>query len=458
MKIKKLLHLIMICSMCFSCTMEPRYKKPKADLPFQEKDSNKKKITEISWQDFFQSEDLQRIINLALKNNRDLKTANLNIKLAQENYDITRSNLLPTINATGYETRQKAISGFASFMPKRQFRASLSATSYEIDFFGRLRSLKKSAMENYLATKEAERVLKISLIAETVNAYAQYLLDNEILKITEENLNAQGERLKYIEARYKHGINSQLDLINANSLIETARINHETYKKLLEQDKNILMNLAGVFNDEAVPKIASLNDIKINEESLDFAPSESLLTRPDIQQAEHNLKSANANIGAARAAFFPSITLTSSYGYGSRDLASLFQGRTWVFTPQINLPIFSGGRNIAALKSANINKEIEIAQYEKAIQTAFREVLDELAERKAISQQLKSFDKILSGQTKSYSISQKKHKYGASSGLEILDYKITMLNSRQNHAIAKKEYIANLINLYKTMGGGSELE
>ena len=459
MKTKKIINLFFAFIAISACTMEPNYKRPKAPVPFEETaNPSKKKIATISWQEYFKSPDLQRVIQLALDNNRDLKIANLNIETAQATYGVARSALFPTISAVGTETRQGVPSAFASFTPRHQYRANLTLASYEVDFFGRLRSLKKTAFETYLASEQARNITKISLIAETVNAYVQFLLDNEVMKIAEENAKAQSDRYKFSELRYLHGIDSQPVLLNAQALVENAKATYETYKKLVAQDKNALMLLVGSFDEKVLPQIANIDEVEINEQLLDFVASDSLLSRPDIKQAEHNLKSANANIGAARAAFFPSITLTGTYGYGSKDLTNLLDSKTWVFTPQINLPIFTGGRNIANLELADLGKKIEIAAYEKAIQTAFRETLDQLSEREAVVRQLKSYDKILKARKKSYELSQEKHQQGISSALTILDDRLAMLTAQQNRANVKKESIANLITLYKVLGGGSEVE
>jgi multidrug efflux system outer membrane protein len=456
--IQNCLNFFLILGAFSACSLEPKYRRPQSPVSLLQSETKKQKITTITWQEFFQSAELQKVIQLALENNRDLRIANLNIESAQANYGVVRSDLLPTISALGYETRQKAASSFSSFTPKRQYRANFSLTSYEIDFFGRLRSLKKAALESFLATRQAKNVTKISLIASTVNAYAQFLLDDEILKISAKNLEVQEERYRFFELRYKNGISLQTDLLNASALLENAKANYETYKKLVAQDKSALMLLTGSFKEEDFSKNTTLNDIKINENLLDLIPSESLLSRPDIQQAENSLKSANANIGAVRAAFFPSITLTGSYGYGSRDLDTLFNSRTWTFTPQINLPIFTGGKNIEDLKIANLRKKVEIATYEKAVQTAFSEVLDQLAERQSATKRVKSFDNILKVQKKSYEIAEEKHREGINSGLDVLDSKITLLLAEQDQATAKKDYITNLVNLYKVLGGGSEIE
>jgi len=441
-----------------SCTMAPKYITPKAPVSFQEENKNKEKITTISWDQYFDTPDLQRIIRLALENNRDLRIANLNIENSKAAHAIARSNLFPTINATANTARQGVPGAFAAFTPKKQFRANLNSTSYEIDFFGRLQSLKKAALETFLATKQARNITRIALISETANSYAQFLLDNKILNLAEENLAAQTQRYKFTELRLQNGIDSTADLLVAQTLLSSAISTRENYAKLVAQDKNALMVLTGIFDEKSLPKLTDINDIKINEDLLDNVPSNALLSRPDIKQAEHVLKSANANIGAARAAFFPSITLTGSYGYASREMNSLFDSRTWVFTPQINLPIFTGGKNIANLKVAEIEKKIEIAQYEKTIQTAFSEASNELAARDAALKQLKAYDDVLKAREKSLSIYENRRNAGIASGLTLLDIKIAALTAKQDQMSAKKEYIANLINLYKVLGGGSDIE
>ena len=464
-KMNNIIGSFLIFATISACTLAPKYTRPQTDIPLKSADATKKKIATISWQEFFKSPDLQKVIQLALDNNHDYRIANLNIESAQAAYGVARSNLLPSINAVGSETRQGISGPLAAITPKKQYRLNLTLTSYEVDFFGRLRSLKKSALENYLATEQARNITKIALISETANIYSQLLLDKEILEIAKENLTTQSDRYKFTELRYQNGIDSQADLLNAEALIEGAKTTVETYTKFVAQDKNALMFLTGNFDEALLPKDAkilfpkepTINDIKIEEDLLDLIPSESLLARPDVQQAEHILKSANTDIGAARAAFFPSITLTGTYGYATKDLSTLFNSTAWSFAPQINLPIFSGGRNFANLKLANVRKKIEIAQYEKSIQTAFRETLDQLAEREATVNQLKSFDQILKARQKSYDISEAKHKVGISSALNVLDSKILFLTARQNQASMKKDYIVNLVNLYKVFGGGSEV-
>ena len=367
-----------------SCTLAPKYQKPAAELPFADADQSFK-TANISWQEFFKAPELKLVIELALKNNQDFKVANLNIESAKAAHNIVRSSLFPAINASASGTFQGVPKAFALFMPKEQYRASIALTSYEIDFFGKMQSLKKSALEDFLATKSARDAAKIALITEAANAYIQVVLDQQILDLSKRNLENQTAKTELSKIRYENGIDSRETFLAQNQLLETARINYEIYEKTLRQDKNALMLLTGTFDEEKLPPIKTLAELEVAENLLEGVPSENLLLRPDIEQAEHDLKSANADIGAARANFFPSISISGSYGYASRDLSTLASSRNWSYIPQVNLPIFAGGKNWANLKLSNNEKEIRIAKYQKAIQTAFTEVKDALSVAVAVT-------------------------------------------------------------------------
>lgn len=441
-----------------SCTMEPKYKKPQVDLPLA--DGAKEKISKISWERFFQSEDLQRVVKMALENNRDLKVANLNVESVEAIYSVSRSALLPAISANASEIKQKAPTAFKGFTPKKQFRANLAFTNYEIDFFGRIRSLKHAAFEDVMSGRQARNLVQITVISQTVNAYAQFLVDRENLRLAQKNLDVLEEKTRLTEIRHKAGLDSQDTLINAATAAENARIACDNYSKFVEQDSNALMILTGKFDAESLPKVDSIDDIKIDESLLEFTPSTSLLSRPDVAEAEHKLKSANADIGAARAAFFPTISLSTTYGFSSRELNQTITpaSRSWTITPQISLPIFNGGQNIARLKNANVLKQIEIINYEKAIHAAFREALDQFAQRETSTRQLKSSDLILKLREKSFKIATLKNEKGAASALNKVDAESIFLSAKQNRNNVKKEYLANLISLYKVLGGGNEIE
>lgn len=438
-----------------SCTLAPWYKRPESPVPLEKANDSQKRIATLSWKEFFKTPDLQRVIQLALDNNRDMRVANLNIETAQASYGITRSALLPTINATGTETRQGVPSGFAAFTPKHQFRANVNFTNYEIDFFGRLRSLTKAALESYLSTEEARNVIRLSLIAETANAYMQLLYDREMELAAKGRLEAQETKTAMMMERYNAGINSYSDYLASKALLEATKIVHETAKRNVEQDQNNLMMLTGTSDKSSFPKI-TMDQVNLNESLLSFTPSELLLSRPDIKQAEHDLLSSNANIGAARAAFFPSISLSGTYGYASRDLNVLLDNKSWTMTPQINLPIFAAGKNWSTLKQANADKKIKIAKYEKAIQNAFKETRNELANRKLAKEQLDAAYQIFLAKSEMNHIAKKKHGEGLLNNSELADAKINMFSSNEDWALARRQYLGNMINLYKVLGGGSE--
>lgn len=450
---KKILVTSILAIFLQSCNFEPRYKSPKIEAPLEKVSQSQAK--NISWQKFFNHQDLKRIIELVIKNNRDLKLADLNLEIARKNHAISIADLLPQIDAGASYVERGVPSQFSRFMAPRQFGANVSLVSYEIDFFGRLRNLKKSSLQQYLASNEAKNTIKISLISQTVDSYSNLVLDREILEIIKENLKFQEKRFSLINKRYKNGISSENEFLTSKIELETLKIEYQNYQNLIINDENNLLSLVASYKKDTLPdKDISILDIKTNENLLEFIPSTSLLSRPDILQAEYNLKSANANIGSARAAFFPSISLTGTYGYGSTDLSNLFETKSWNFSPEINLPIFSGGRNVANLKIANLRKKSEIINYEKAIQNAFSETLNALEQRKTLKTQLDSYGEILVSKLKLYEISIERKKYGMVSEIDVLSAKIECLNAKRNYLKTKKDYLVSLVNIYKAFGGG----
>lgn len=441
-----------------SCTLAPSYKKPEIDTPIVKTEEGKKQISKISWQEFFTTPDLQRVIKNALDKNKDLKIANLNIESARAIHNIQRAALLPNLNINTSQTRQNVSGAFSAFTPENIYRANIGLTSYEIDFFGRIQSLKKAALEDYFASIAAKDLMQTILIAEVANSYAQLILDWKILEISQKELDVLKEKNLILKTRFEKGLISKDDFSNAEVEVENKRIEVANYEKIIEQDQNALMILSGEFDNNNLPQIANLDDIKINEDALEFNASETLLSRFDIKQAEANLKKANANIGAARAAFFPSISISGAYGYQSLQSSQLFNSKNWNFTPQINVPIFSGGRATANLKNANVLKEIEIVQYQKTIQNAFREALDKLSERQAIVTQFESAKKIFDNKDSRYKNSISKTKKGLIGKLELSNYQLDFFAAEKNKLAVQKAYLANLIELYKTLGGGSDLE
>lgn len=461
---------ILTSALLAGCTMIPSYTRP--DLPVAEQwpgDSAsqpkenaeiKKSVAAISWEEFFRSEPMRKVIHTALENNRDLRVVALNVEAARASYHIQRADLLPSvageIDGSKQRTAQKAGSGATSTIS--EIYSAQVAASYELDFFGRIRSLNEAALESFLASEETRKAVQVSLIAEVANAYLQLQADRELLKLTKETLETQEKSHDLIQQRFKNGVGSELDVSQASILVESARVNYALYTRLVEQDKNALVLLMGSGKDtQALLAETPLDSVELMEDLPVGLPSQVLLLRRDIGSAEHQLLSANANIGAARAAFFPSISLTGGFGQASGQLSGLFKGGAatiWSFAPQVNLPIFEGGSNIANLNLSEANRDIAIAQYEKSIQVAFREVADELAARATLSTQLAAQRNLVNASRKAYELSNTRYRLGTDSFLATLDAQRSLFTAQQSEIEIRKQRLANIVNLYKTLGGG----
>ncbi|MDD2465814.1 MAG: efflux transporter outer membrane subunit [Desulfobulbus sp.] len=410
---------------------------------------------ELGWRDFFTDAQLQTIIETALSNNRDLRVSALNIASYQAQYRIQRSALFPSISGSGSGTKQRTYSG-SNHVTLESYSASVGISSYELDFFGRVRSLKDQALEQYLAMEETHRSARISLVAEVAGAYLTWLTDKELLAITEDTKQTEEESYQLVEQRANEGMSTQLDLAQARTSLETARANLALYQRQVAQDVNNL----GLLTGASLPHLKS-GDRGVNDQvALAMPParlsSALLLQRPDIQAAEHTLKGANAQVGAARAAFFPSISLTASAGKISGDLSNLFDSNSgaWLFTPSINLPIFTAGRLQAELDVAKISKDISVANYELAIQTAFREVADALVAGETYDRQLVAQKANLAANQEYYTLAKERYQQGLDSFLTLLDAQRSLYTARQSCLTLQLTQRLNRINLYKVLGGG----
>ena len=445
---------LLLLTLLFACNLEPKYEKPKPSIVLEESNNN---IAGIPWEDFITSPQLKQVINNALEHNQDLKAAHLNIESARAMFNIKRADLLPTLNAIGSVTRQQAPAPFALFTPKEMYRANLGVAAYELDFFGKVRNLKKAAYEQYLATEEARNITRITIIAYTTNAYIQLLADRKILSLTKEAMNEQKRKLGIVRERRKHGRVFQIDVILAATEYENIKVLYNSYLQAVELDTNALMLLTGIFDKNSIPS-SSFEKLTFNEKLIEFMPSESLLLRPDIKKAEHELKAANANIGAARAAFFTSITLTGSYGYFSHSLSDLLSSNAWYVMPQFNVPIFDGGKNRGNLKLSKVQKEILVANYQKTLQTAFKEVLDELANRKTTLENIKSYNNIVQLNEQSNQIIRQQYANGQIDAIMALNSYLNLVTARQNAVIHEANRMKNLVTLYKVLGGGNNTQ
>ena len=452
-----------------ACTMAPKYTRPAPPVPavWPSGPAYKgvtgtpagKPVAEIPWQEFFVDPRLRQVIALALNNNRDLRVAALNIERSRAQYQIRRADLVPHVDATADGNFQRVpqdFSGTGQPETLHQYSVSLGVSAYELDLFGRVRSLKDQALEQYLATRQARTSVQISLVAEAAGDWLALAADRERLVLAKDTLANQQTSYELIRSRFEAGISSALDLHQAQTSVDTARVDIASYTTAVAQDENALDLVAGEkVTGDLLPDSLSANLTALKEISPGL-PSEVLLRRPDIVQAEELLKGANANIGAARAAFFPRITLISSVGFGSNELAGLFTGSSfaWSFAPQITLPIFQGGANMANLKVAKVDRDIAVAQYEKAIQTAFREVADALARRGTIDDQLAAQKSLTEATSESYRLSQARYEKGIDSYLNVLDSQRSLYSAQQNLISVRLSQLNNLVTLYKTLGGG----
>jgi multidrug efflux system outer membrane protein len=433
----------------------------------------------LGWIDFFRDPALQRLIDIALHNNRDLRVAVLNIEAAQAQYRIQHADLFPQIDLTGagqFEripaNTQIAFSGTpgagtgstpassvastgSQAITFRNFSAGIGFTNYELDLFGRVRSLSQQAFEQYLGETETRRSAQISLIAEVAGAYFSVLADRELLRLTEETLKSETASYELTKLQLNGGTATALNARQAETAVDTARANLIQFTRQEAQDENALVLLLGQ------PMPTDLPARGLDEEGLvaDLPaglPSDLLTRRPDIVAAEHDLLAANANIGAARAAFFPSISLTASGGVQSNSLNNLFTrgAATWSLAPQLSLPIFTAGQNEANLDLAKVQKNIQVAQYEKTIQTAFREVSDALAARGTYGNQLKAQQELVAATADSLQLSQMRFKAGVDSYLPVLDAERSLYTAQQTLLGLKQAQLTQQATLYKALGGG----
>ena len=413
---------------------------------------------DLKWQEFFGDQRLRSVIELALANNRDLRMASLNIEKFQALYRIQRAEQFPTVvasaSADAYRV-PKTASGQED-ETVAQFTVGLGMVSWELDFFGRIRSLKSRALEQYLATEQARRSVQISLIAEVAANYLTLAADRERLALSKETLANYLVSYDLSRSRFEVGIASALDFNQAKTAVEAARVEIARYTTLVAQDENALNLVVGApVPAELLPPGLS-ETLTAMQDLPSGLPSDVLLRRPDILQAESLLKGYNANIGAARAAFFPRIVLVSTIGTGSSELSGLFGDGSlvWSFVPSVTLPIFDAGRNQANLQVAEVDRDIAVARYEQAIQTAFREVADALARRGTIDEQLAAQQSLTDATAESYRLSQARFDKGVDNYLAVLVSQRFLYGAQQSLISARLDRLDNQVRLYKALGGG----
>ena len=446
------------------CSMIPSYERPAAPVAasYPAYGSDAQAVpgalpaSSVAWQDFFADAKLKRVIELSLANNRDLRVAVLNIEQARAQYQIRRADQLPTVNAAFTGSRAPAANGGSTNL----YNVGLVVTAYELDFFGRVSSLKEAALGQYLATEEGRRTAQISLISAVANTYLSILADVELLDITRQTLATRQESIKLSKLRFDNGVTSELDYRQAESLLEAARVAYAQQQRQRALDENALTLLVGQPLGGELRSAASQTTTLVQAQPMVDVPaglpSELLTNRPDIRQAEQLLLASNANIGAARAAFFPRISLTVGAGSASSHLSGLLKDGSWGWTlaPQLLLPIFDAGRNSAGLDSARTGRDIAVAQYEKSIQTAFREVADALATRSTLADQLQSQQAQANAEAVRFKLSDLRYQNGIASYLDLLDAQRSLFTAQQAVVQTRLAQLQSQVTLYKTLGGG----
>jgi len=448
--------LTLAAAVLTGCSFIPVYERPPAPVParFPDQSANAVAVeTELPWRQFVADEQLREIISLALANNRDLRLATLNMEQVRALYQIRRADQFPTLNLAASGSRQPSASGGTN----SSYSVGLALSSWEIDFFGRIASLKEAALAQYLASQEARRAVQTSLVASVANTWLSLQSNEELLALTRRTLNTREDSLRLTRLRFDNGATSALDLRLAESLTAAAQAALAQQQRLRALDRNALALLVG----QAVPD-ALLAPVALASERPLFGavpaglPSDLLTRRADIRQAEQQLIAANATIGAARAAFFPRISLTAGLGSVSSELSGLFKDGSWGFTlaPQALLPIFDAGRNQAGLASAQAGRNIAVAQYEKTIQIAFREVADALAGRATLGDQLRALQAQANAEGERFRLAELRYRNGVASFLDVLDAQRSLFAVEQSLALIQLALQQNQVALYKALGGG----
>ncbi|MBV6321226.1 efflux transporter outer membrane subunit [Duganella violaceicalia] len=479
--IKLALPLTVLAALLSACSLAPTYQRPEAPvaaafpadsagagartsvpLPLA---AGARDAVDTGWRDYFADPRLQQLIAAALENNRDLRTAALRIEEARAQYDIQSADRLPNLNANASGTKAKTpafLSPSGQTSIGKRYDAGLALSSFELDFFGRVKSLNDAALAAYLATDEARQAAQISLVAQVAQAYYTERAYAEQYALAQQTYDARARTYKLTQQRAEVGASSRLDLRANETLMETARTAALTLARQRAQADNALTLLVGQPASAGAGSAATAGAMP-NDQQIDALsalptglPSDLLARRPDIRAAEQRLKSANANIGAARAAFFPRISLTAALGSSSPSLNGLFDGGSgsWSFAPQLSLPIFDAGRNRANLGLAEVRKHLAVADYEKAIQTAFREVADALAARDYLGEQVSAQRAVQDAQADRLKLLQLRFDNGVASSLDVLDAQRELFSAQQTLVQARLQRTTSAIDLYRALGGG----
>lgn len=451
------------------CNLAPDYVRPEAPIPGQWPAGEAYQdaaalprvpdVPALKWQDFFGDPNLVKLIELSLNNNRDLRLAALNVDKVRALYGIQKAELFPAVNATGmWAKERKAESLVEPGYPRisERYSVGVAVASWELDFFGRIRSLTEQALQEYLATEQARRSAQIALVSEVARTYLALAADQDNLDLSRSTLQAQQSAYDLVHKRYDAGLATELDLRRAQTPLETARVDIARYQQLVAQDRNALVLLAGgPVPPELLP--GNLTSVGMPKDIYPDLPSAVLLRRPDVMAAEHRLRGANALIGAARAAFFPRIALTTSLGTASQNLSGLFGANsdTWSFAPAIVMPIFDP-RVWAAFRASQAEQKIALTQYERAIQGAFRDTADALAVRGTIDRQVAAQRDLVKAVAETYRLTYQRYTSGIDSYLSVLDAQRSLYGAQQGLVTLRMAKLTSQVRLYAVLGGGAD--
>jgi multidrug efflux system outer membrane protein len=410
---------------------------------------------DIAWQQFFTDARLKRLIELSLANNRDLRIAIANIEQARAGYQIQRSQQFPALGAAYNGSRVSGHDANGPDVINSNYQAGLAVTAFELDLFGRVRNLSQAALAQFLATEEARKATQISLVSSVANTYLQALSDDEQLTLTRQTLKTREESLRLTKLRFQNGVVSKLDVDSAQSLVDNARFVLQQQLRQRAQDDNLLTLLVGQPLPADLPAGGTLASTNLPDLPAGL-PSDLLVGRPDILSAEQQLIAANANIGAARANYFPRISLTAQGGSASTELSNLFSSGTWgwSFGQAVTMPIFDFGRTRGGVDSAKAARDAAVAAYERSIQTAFREVSDALAGQATFSEQLRAAQSAAASEADRYNLAERRYQTGTSSYLDLLDAQRSLFTAQLTAVQANLARLQNQVTLYRVLGGG----
>ena len=446
------------CATLAGCSLIPAYEAPALPVPNQYPSTTEAATAPVAlgWQEYFTDPRLQKLIGIAITNNRDLRVSTLNVEKARAQFQIERSAIYPSVGGIASANRGNSqVTGDLG----NTFTAGLAVSAWEIDFFGRLRSLKEAALAQYLANDATRQSAELALVSSVAQGWLTLMADEELMDISRRTLATREASSKLTQLSYESGVVSELDLSQAQSLTEAARATYAQQKRQRSLDESAMALLLG----QPVPEdiLASLTGSQLaNAAPMSDIPaglpSDLLTQRPDLRAAEQQLLAANANIGAARAAFFPSISLTAQYGSVSNELSNLFNSGTWGFNvgPTLNLPIFTAGRLTANLNASKASQEIAVAQYEKAVQSSFKEVSDALNSRTTLAEQQAAQAAQTKAERRRLYLADLRYRNGVSSYFDFLDAQRSLFALEQADVQVRLAQLINQINLYKALGGG----